>query len=56
MDPQEGRRYRYTVLEKGGSQDEMQTLIDFLGREPKTDAFYEELGLTNGTQSGATSA
>ncbi|OAP59905.1 hypothetical protein AYL99_04907 [Fonsecaea erecta] len=53
MDPKEGRRYRHTVLEKGGSQDEMKTLIEFLGREPKTDAFYEELGLTKGTQSGA---
>ncbi|KIW91891.1 uncharacterized protein Z519_07861 [Cladophialophora bantiana CBS 173.52] len=52
MDPKEGRRYRHTVLEKGGSQDEMKTLVDFLGREPKTDAFYEELGLTKGTQSG----
>ena len=56
MSQKEGRRYRHTVLEKGGSQDEMQTLIDFLGREPKTDAFYEELGLTKSTQSGATSA
>lgn len=54
MDPKEGRRYRHTVLERGGSQDEMQTLIDFLGREPKTDAFYEELGLTKGTHSGNT--
>ncbi|KIX93608.1 uncharacterized protein Z520_10786 [Fonsecaea multimorphosa CBS 102226] len=53
MDPKEGRRYRHTVLEKGGSQDEMKTLVEFLGREPKTDAFYEELGLTKGTQSGA---
>jgi len=41
----EGRRYRHTVLEKGGSQDEMKTLVEFLGREPKPDAFYEELGL-----------
>ncbi|KAK5467321.1 metalloendopeptidase [Exophiala xenobiotica] len=56
MDPKEGRRYRHTVLEKGGSQDEMTTLIDFLGREPTTDAFYEELGLTKGTQSGASTA
>ena len=47
MNPSEGRRYRHTVLEKGGSQDEMKTLVDFLGREPKTDAFYEDLGLTN---------
>ena len=56
MSQKEGRRYRHTVLEKGGSQDEMQTLIDFLGREPKTDAFYEELGLTKNTQTGATTA
>jgi metallopeptidase MepB len=46
MNRKEGRRYRHSVLEKGGSQDEMKTLVDFLGREPKTDAFYEELGLT----------
>lgn len=49
MNHTEGRRYRHTVLEKGGSQDEMKTLIEFLGREPKTDAFYEELGITKGT-------
>ena len=46
MNPEEGRRYRHTVLEKGGSQDEMQTLIDFLGREPSTEPFYKELGLS----------
>jgi metallopeptidase MepB len=46
MNSKEGLRYRYTVLEKGGSQDEMKTLTDFLGREPKTEAFYQELGLT----------
>ncbi|RFU26765.1 hypothetical protein B7463_g9574, partial [Scytalidium lignicola] len=45
MNPEEGRRYRYMVLEKGGSQDEMKTLTEFLGREPKTEAFYQELGL-----------
>nr|AJD23200.1 metallopeptidase [Onygena corvina] len=45
MNKKEGRRYRYTVLEKGGSQDEMTTLKEFLGRDPKPDAFYKELGL-----------
>lgn len=45
MNKAEGRRYRHTVLERGGSQDEMKTLTEFLGREPKTDAFYRELGL-----------
>ncbi|KAK1990677.1 peptidase M3A and M3B, thimet/oligopeptidase F [Colletotrichum falcatum] len=43
MNAEEGRRYRHAVLEKGGGQDEMKTLKDFLGREPKTDAFQAEL-------------
>jgi metallopeptidase MepB len=46
MNGKEGRRYRHTVLERGGSQDEMQTLEDFLGRKPSTEAFYKELGLS----------
>ncbi len=46
MNPTEGRRYRHTVLERGGSQDEMKTLEDFLGRKPSTEAFYRELGLS----------
>jgi metallopeptidase MepB len=45
MNAMEGRRYRRMILEKGGSQDEMKMLVDFLGREPKADAFYKELGL-----------
>jgi metallopeptidase MepB len=45
MNREEGRRYRHMVLEKGGAQEEMKTLEDFLGRKPSTDAFYEELGL-----------
>ena len=36
---------RIAVLEKGGSQDEMLTLEQFLGRKPSTEAFYKELGL-----------
>jgi metallopeptidase MepB len=47
MNRKEGLRYRYTVLERGGSQDEMKTLTDFLGREPETEAFYMELGLVS---------
>lgn len=45
MDPAVGLRYRKTVLEKGGSQDEFLTLEQFLGRPPNSEAFYEELGL-----------
>ncbi|KAK6826869.1 hypothetical protein RU639_004622 [Aspergillus parasiticus] len=43
MNSLQGRRYRYTVLEKGGSVDGLTILTDFLGREPRTDAFYKEL-------------
>ncbi|OAA67813.1 metallopeptidase [Niveomyces insectorum RCEF 264] len=46
MDGKAGRRYRHSVLERGGSQDEMVTLEQFLGRKPSSDAFYEELGIT----------
>ncbi|TPX15951.1 uncharacterized protein E0L32_000285 [Thyridium curvatum] len=45
MNGAEGRRYRHTVLERGGAQDEMRTLEQFLGRKPSTEAFYRELGL-----------
>ncbi|KAK4448492.1 peptidase family M3-domain-containing protein [Podospora aff. communis PSN243] len=45
MDKVQGRRYRHTVLERGGSQDEMLTLEQFLGRKPNSEAFYKELGL-----------
>jgi metallopeptidase MepB len=45
MNAKKGRRYRHMILEKGGSQDEMMILEDFLGRKVRTDAFYRELGL-----------
>lgn len=45
MDRVQGRRYRHTVLERGGSQDEMKTLEDFLGRKPRNEPFYKELNL-----------
>ncbi|KAJ0359059.1 hypothetical protein COL154_008609 [Colletotrichum chrysophilum] len=45
MSVEAGRRYRHGVLEKGGSQPEMTTLQEFLGREAKMEAFYEDLGL-----------
>ncbi|PVI04451.1 zincin [Periconia macrospinosa] len=45
MNGKEGRRYRHTVLERGGSKDEMETLEDFLGRKPSTEPFYKELGI-----------
>ena len=41
MNGKEGRRYRHTVLEKGGSKEEMEILEDFLGRKPSTESFYK---------------
>lgn len=46
MNAKEGRRYRHTVLERGGSQEEMDILEEFLGRKPQTEAFYKELGIS----------
>lgn len=46
MNGKEGRRYRHTVLERGGSMEEMDILEEFLGRKPSTEAFYKELGIS----------
>jgi metallopeptidase MepB len=45
MNGSEGRRYRHMVLEKGGSQDEMAMLEEYLGQKPSSEAFYCELNL-----------
>ena len=45
MNAEEGRRYRYTVLQPGGSRPEMQTLVEFLGRKPSSEAWMRQLGL-----------
>lgn len=45
LDGEAGRRYRRMVLEKGGSQNEMETVVQFLGRRPTSEAFYKSLGL-----------
>ncbi|KAK1760074.1 Saccharolysin 1 [Echria macrotheca] len=44
MSREAGRRYRRMVLEKGGAQDEMLTLEQFLGRKPSPEAFFRDLG------------
>lgn len=40
-----GAEYRKKVLEVGSSRDEMDSVIDFLGRKPNNKAFLFEIGL-----------
>ncbi len=40
-----GQRYVQTIIGKGGSKDPNEMLKDFLGREPRQDAFIKDLGL-----------
>lgn len=45
LNPQTGMDYRQKVLAVGSSRDELESVKDFLGREPNNTAFLEELGL-----------
>ncbi len=45
MDAKTGERYRKQILEVAGSQQEMDMLRNFLGREPNSDAFMKSIGL-----------
>ena len=45
MDPKTGLRYRKYILEVAGSEEEMDMLRHFLGREPNADAFMKSIGL-----------
>ena len=43
--PKVGMAYRRAVLERGGTVDGEQLLVDFLGREPNNEAFLRKLGI-----------
>ena len=45
LNPETGRRFREAVLARGGTRDGMDMIEDFLGREPKMDAYMVHLGL-----------
>jgi Zn-dependent oligopeptidase len=45
MNTKLGMEYRKKILEVGGSRDEMESLVDFLGRQPNNEAFLKEIGL-----------
>lgn len=40
-----GGRYRKVILESGGMKEALELLVEFLGREPNSDAFFKKLGL-----------
>ncbi|THV05254.1 zincin [Dendrothele bispora CBS 962.96] len=43
LDPARGQRYRDKILVPGGSREELDSLKDFLGREPDSEAFIKEI-------------
>lgn len=45
FNPETGRRFRDIVLARGDTQEPMELILEFLGREPKMDAFLHNLGL-----------
>ena len=40
-----GEEYRRMILEQGGSVDAKQLVREFLGREPRNDAFLKDIGI-----------
>ena len=45
LNPEVGKRYRTLVIGQGGSKDPNELIRDFLGREPNSDAFFNDMGL-----------
>ncbi len=45
LDENVGLEYRQKILAKGGSEDEEQLVINFLGRKPNNKAFLRSLGI-----------
>ena len=45
LDPAAGRYYRRTILARGGTQDGMDLVRDYLAREPDISAYLAHLGL-----------
>ncbi|MDQ3111904.1 MAG: Zn-dependent oligopeptidase [Bacteroidota bacterium] len=45
LNPEMGKRYHENVLAKGGSDDALNLVRNFLGREPDNKAFLKQIGL-----------
>lgn len=43
MSAEKGAHYRAEILRPGGSRDEMDSLVAFLGREPSNEAFMKQI-------------
>ncbi len=54
LNPKAGMYYREKILSRGGTMEEMDMLRDYLGREPKMDAFLRHLGLSEPSTAKAT--
>lgn len=46
MDENTGKRYRDIILANGSSRDELDMVVEFLGRQPNQDAFFKAIGLS----------
>ena len=47
MNKEQGMRYREIILEKGGMEEPLALVKEFLGREPNSDAYLKNLGLND---------
>jgi thimet oligopeptidase len=47
LDKTTGLRYRDIILSNGSSRDELEMVVDFLGRQPNQDAFFKSIGLSH---------
>lgn len=45
LNPEAGKKYADKVLRPGGSKDPNELLRDYLGREPRQDAFFADMGI-----------
>lgn len=45
MDVNTGKKYRDIILANGSSRDELEMVVEFLGRQPSQDAFFKAIGL-----------
>lgn len=45
LNPEVGKRYREIILSKGGTEEPIELVKQFLQREPNPEAFYRSLGL-----------